>query len=289
MDPSWLGSGTKSPGQELLFCVAEDILQQSHGEDVGGFLCEPPKEHCEYTTVNPVVLPSWLIPCSEAFSKPVDAATTTSFMGIEDINVPFHLLLVARIELSIWTAYWRSKQQSYQQSSIATHNPNLSKVLARAKDFKQHGLSIGHIQCRRIMSPVTLLKVDSRNEASSKDKDFVSEYDSLDKLILLPIPWVLLHGRDAEQYIGNIVGYVGAAHPVWKCIEKVEGAIADKAWIGVSADGKLKQVGHEAQSLLSSNGNNTVNAAQSVIAQHIGGSTVGSKKKRKGKANKKVR
>ena len=134
-----------------------------------------------------------------------------------------------------------------------------------------------------------LCNTPNQTGASSKDKDFVSEYDSLDKLILLPIPWVLLHGRDAEQYIGNIVGYVGAAHPVWKCIEKVEGAIADKAWIGVSADGKLKQVGHEAQSLLSSNGNNTVNAAQSVIAQHIGGSTVGSKKKRKGKANKKVR
>ncbi len=262
MDPLWF-DGAKH--EKSLFSVAEDILQVKSKN--GGFLSTVPK--CEGSQKTDPVLPSWLLPCSEAFwridsvenSKSRKAEATTSVLLCEEVNIPFHFLLLASIELSIWASYCSSKGKS--GVFLATDEmKGLPAVLGRAKKFLQHGLTIGHTKSRQLMNPVTQLNSESL---------YVSEYDSLDKLILMPIPWVVQHGRDADQCGGNNVGYAGAAHPVWKCVEKVEQLITDIVW--------------SRQDVVSKSSDSLSNSERAA-GSHNGNTGNGSKKKKKNKSKK---
>ena len=282
LDPFWMDSGTsRKQNQQPLFCLANDILQ---APPHAGFLSSPPRKYCELVMTDSVVLPTWLIPCSEAFwnSRKSPNGLNISSSG-DDVNIPSHLLLIARVELSIWTAFWQSKSHHLQQrawsSSTATNGSNtkLGRILCRAKKFHNYGKTIGLDQCRKIMSPVTLLS------DSADTQSYVSEYDNLDKLILMPVPWVLLHGRDTEQSSGNSVGYAGSMHPVWSCIEEVERAIADRVWSGVSGE------------IVSKSNENTLNTSSNAMSSistnvpSIANANNANKKKKKGKGSKKVR
>lgn len=278
LDPLWLGNGANRK-QQPLFLLANEILQAPFER---GFLSAPPKKWCDLAMTDPVVLPTWLISCSEAFWNAKKSSESNTLSMVDDVNIPFHFLLIARIELSIWASYWQSRNHISQQRawspppSPGGTNFKLSKILSRAKKFHQYGNTVGFSQCRQIMSPVTLLGDKSSNQR------YISEYDSLDKLILLPIPWVLLHGRDAEQCGVNNVGYAGSSHPVWKCIEEVEGAIADRVWSGVSAEDTVTTNENICKtSSVTCVNISTSNASVSNTAASSGNNGNGNKKKKK--------
>jgi len=306
LDHNFLSEGTN------LLSLALKIIQNDGPLRSDGFLSSPPDPLYRETVMNGEVgvdiWPSWLFTCSKAFwtkdnnrgsvayacSK--SAAECSSMSEEDSLSIPFHLILLARIELSIWGAYWRhcailnSRLMSLSENAPETlasflestsssncvfpkskcwaplshslitlteesssftslFSPPISllpHILDKARKLSKYGDEIGMEQSMMLLKPF-----------SSFDPTDFSGQESLDKILLMPISWILAEGKDEG---GN---YGGPNHPVRTVLKEVEHLWAE----------------HAAQQLITSEG---------AVKSSTGGSSKRKKKKKKKKRKQSV-
>jgi len=201
------------------FLQLADSLVQHHTHRKEGFLSTPPlkrsREVIKTGFPKMAYFPAWLKGSTDCTRTSFNHRREHEEDASKPILIPFYLLLLARIEIAIWGAYYRSFSPMQQNQGPVTNSTSnsvdntkinnniynidtVSRILQKANKLHKIGERIGLEKRQQIMDPIFSLVGFSNTQCVMK-KDEKSEIEVtiadhdclLENIIIVPWTWVI--------------------------------------------------------------------------------------------------